>query len=150
MIDTALEPKGFAYIIGRRERQNGRGEDRCVEQAESKKQRGKLSGQRCECDRYVAGILYDDWMNSVKIMDEDRRCRRNDNEVGDQIGPERTSDDVDARVSIVRFADSLFNDRGLNIELHPWRDGCTDDRDDHEEIRRRPLEVWNDRLSNNV
>jgi len=54
-----------------------------------------------------------------------------DDEPGHNVGEKAAHDHVQARGRVILDANSLFHDGGLQIELHPRRDGGADDADGH-------------------
>ena len=57
-----------------------------------------------------------------------------DDEPGDDVGEDGADDDIEARGLVLADADSLFDDGGLQIELHPGGDGRADDGDRHVDV----------------
>ena len=107
-------------------RQDGRGKERRVEEAEGEEDEGVVAGQRAHGFGSVRGNL--DGAHAVHV---ERGRAGHDDEPGDEIGEEAAYDDIEARGGVVLDANSLLHDRRLQIELHPWGDGGADDADGH-------------------
>jgi len=87
-------------------------------------------------DSDVACIIDLNLMRSrdVKVMDEDRGRARDDYEEGNDVSKAGAGNHVDPGCPVLLLANTLLYHRGLNVELHPWRDRRADDRDDHQHV----------------
>ncbi len=70
----------------------------------------------------------------------DGRRRRDHDEHGDDVGPDRPADRVGLLEPQLVHADALLGDGAVQVELHVRRDRRADDRDEQQELDRREIE----------
>jgi hypothetical protein len=107
LVEAAFEAEALADGIGGRERQDGRGEERGVEEASGEKDEGVLAGERLHSlgsDRGVGDV--------ADAVDVEGGSAGNDDEPGDDVGEDGADDDVEARGLVVLYGDALVDDGG--------------------------------------
>ena len=67
-------------------------------------------------------------------MDVERGGAGDDDEPGNDIGKDGPDDDVKPRRLVLPDGDAFLDNRGLQVELHPRRDGGADDPDGHVDV----------------
>src|SRR5207248_6287850 len=122
--------------ISRRERQNGRGEKRDVEQTGSEEDEGEIAGERLHRTGSVRGHL-----NVAHAVDVEGGRAGDDDEPCDEIGEEAADYDIEARGLVLADRDALLHDGRLQIKLHPRHYGSADDSNDHVDIVMAPPDV---------
>src|SRR5580692_3351710 len=85
----------------------------------------------------------------MEIMHVDRRRTRDDDEIRNHVGPYSARHDVETRIAVIPFAYALFDDRSLDVELHPRRDRRANDSNDHDDVGFRRLDMRDDALVQN-
>ena len=135
-VDTGFETEAFADVVSRGEREDDGGHQRCVDQADAEEHGGEVSSEGSEGFGGLGDI--GDFAVTGAV---DRRGARDDDEEGDHIGDDAAQDDIDAAEVEVLAGDSLFDDRGLQVELHPWRNRRADQADNHRDVGRVAAEL---------
>ncbi len=140
-VDAGFESQTFADVVGRREGQDRGGHQRSVDQSHGEQNAGELAGERNQ----GAGGFGDIGDLAVLRVEDSRGAGYHDEE-RNHVGHDAAEDHVDAAESVVALRNALLDDRRLQVELHPGRDGGADQADDHDQIAGVGIELRDDRV----
>ncbi len=128
-VEAAFDAEALADGVGGGERQDGCGEERGVEEAGGEEDEGVVAGEGLHGSGGVGGVG-----DVADAVDVEGGGAGDDDEPGDDVGEDGADDDVEARGLVLLDADALFDDGGLQVELHPRGDGGADDADGHVDV----------------
>src|SRR5581483_1579210 len=101
----------------------------CVEKPDGEQNVGIISSQGAQSYGRIGGIA------NVAVAVSVQSCGASyDDKPCNQIGEEAAGNDVEAGQFVFAAGYTFFDDGGLQVELHPRCDSCSDKSDHHEQI----------------
>jgi hypothetical protein len=115
--DALLEPERLRDHVRGGDGQDRRDQETCSEQADGEEHLGVAACERLERAGGVGGVV--DVVVAVKV---ESCAGGDDDEAGDEVGEDRPGGDLGSLGGQVLGAESLFNNRRLDVELHERSD----------------------------
>src|ERR1017187_995318 len=128
LADAGFEAEAFADRVGGGEGQNAGGEYGGVEQPGAEQYEG-IFAEGLKSQGGFAGIL-----DIARPHGVDGAGAGHDDEEGDHRSHETAHDDLDARLLILLGGHAFLHHGGLEVELHPGRDGGAHHADQHIDV----------------
>ena len=129
VVEARFEAETFADDVSGRERKDGGGEERGVEETEGESEAGPLAGERNERFGGFGGVVDAGEAGAVE-----RGGGAEDDEENDDHATDAAEQDVELGLGILPRADFFLDEAGLEIEELPGGDGGANERGEGDEI----------------